>query len=118
MVRPRKAQAFHGNENILVIAPRDLQGASVKLDGEQVGYLWSLDHMRSTAVDVHYRPPIPKNIAQDASVTRVFVGVGHHTLLIESRRFAPILRAVDNSIAEPTVIEILPGDLKSTLSAP
>ncbi|HEV7242606.1 MAG TPA: hypothetical protein VGQ36_25475 [Thermoanaerobaculia bacterium] len=99
--KPKRGQAFDGNENVLVIAPKELLDATVSLDGAQVGYLWSIKHLQFSGVDHHYQPSIPAGTPQDATVTRLYVSEGTHTLTIESSRYAPIAREIKQSSQRP-----------------
>jgi hypothetical protein len=112
MHKPKRAQTLRGHENLLIIAPRELEGATVKVDGEIVGYLWPVDHFRSSGVDHAYQPPIPIETSSDESATRLYVDDGEHSVLIESERYLPITKTVDESTSRPTRLVINRSELK------
>src|SRR5262245_465972 len=76
--RPKRAQRLTGNENVLIIAPAELLHARVKVDGQSIGYLWSLDHMLSSGIDHVYQPVVPVGTKRNVSATRLHIDEGHH----------------------------------------
>ena len=109
--KPKRGQAFDGNENVLIIAPKELLDATVAVDGSRAGYLWSIKHLQSSGVDHRYQPSIPAQVPQDAACTRLYISDGNHTVTIESSRYASIARQIDQSSRRPLRLIIGVSDL-------
>jgi hypothetical protein len=114
MHRPKRGQLFDGSENLLIIAPKSLLGARVKIDGAEVGSLWAVSHIRSSGVDQSYQPPFPPHTPADASATRLHVGPGEHIITVESVRFEPIVRTLASTVPRPTYLVIHDHDLSAS----
>ena len=112
MHTPKRAQLLHGNENVLVIAPSELDGAGVWVDDRLVGYMWSASDLRATGVDHYYQPSLPVDVSSDASATRIHVLDGTHVLQFKSPLYAVITRTIDAATARPVLVSITSNELK------
>lgn len=111
-VENRPTQFFSGHENVLLVAPKELLGAEVRVDGHRVGYLWPALDVRNTGVDEYYKPPFPAEVPSDSCATRLFIpGQGAHELVIQTVRYVEINRTIDVSMARPLLVYITSTEL-------
>lgn len=112
MHKPKRAQAFHGDENVLIIGPAQLLDAVVKVDGQHVGYLWSAEHMLLSWGDHAYSPAMPADIEASATATRIRLGAGHHIIAIELPRYLPVVKELDVSTRQSVLLRVKEGELR------
>jgi hypothetical protein len=107
MVKNRPAQFLSGNENVLLLAPKELLGAAVRVDGRLAGYLWEARDIRDTGVDQLYKPAFPADAASDICATRLYVpNEDTHELVIHAIHFAAVRKKIDVSTPRPLLLRI------------